>query len=43
MNSYKSKKIKHGVIGAAITAIVLVLVMALNIVFTFVAKRICSI
>ena len=39
MNSYKSKKIKHGVIGAAITAVVLAVVLALNILFTFVAKE----
>lgn len=39
MNAYKTKKLKHGVIGIAITALVLVVALAFNIVFTLVAKK----
>lgn len=39
MNAYKTKKLKHGAIGLAITALVLVAVIALNVVFTVLADK----
>jgi len=39
MNAYKTKKLKHGVIGVAITAAVLAVILAFNVVFTLLAKE----
>ena len=39
MNAYKTKKLKHGAIGMAITALVLVAVLLANLLFTWLAKE----